>query len=108
MDEIVDEGVSMSADDMNNNSGTGSRDTKDYSDFIRGYIDCAQESIRFLTNEEGMSIDHPFIKDLQTGLLKHIQILQIQLLLREVIELGSEEGDADTDSESCDEGFNEL
>ena len=62
-------------------------------EYIKGYLDCAAESIRYLTEVEGLPFDHPLVIGMQQNFSEHMQILKMQLLLQQIIqtELGSTE-----------------
>lgn len=55
--------------------------------FIQGYIDCAEEAIRYLIEVEGLHHDHPMIIGLRQYLQEQQRIAYIQFVMRTTLQL---------------------
>ncbi|XP_052811564.1 uncharacterized protein LOC128239122 [Mya arenaria] len=49
-------------------------------DYFAGYIDCAQEALRYLLEDEKLPLNHPMVVGIQFQLYEHYKLLQLQFL----------------------------
>jgi len=58
------------------------------SKYLQGYVDCAQEALRYLLHVEKLPVDHPLVTDIKSKLYDHYRLLQMNFMFGAGLSVG--------------------